>query len=843
LCNNTMIRSAAGLAADFCLRSGNGKEFDMIKSKYRWEMPAAEEHHVAKLSGELGVDRLVAGVLAGRGWTSLEEAALFLEPDADRLTDPFEMKGMTAAVDRIRRAVREGEKIRVYGDYDADGVTSTALMVRLLTSLGANFDTYIPHRSREGYGLNLAAIDLAAEAGVRLLVTVDNGISAVEQIAYASRLGIDVVVTDHHEPPDTLPEAIALVNPKQKDCPYPFKGLCGAGVVFKLAHAMLGRPVPEYADLAAIGTIADLMPLTGENRIIARLGLERLRSLPIAGIRALTKAAGMKPEDLSSGRIAFSLAPRLNAGGRLEHADSALRLLTSATDEEADVYAAELDRLNGERQALVEKTFEEADGLWRSIREADGPVARHAIVLAKEGWNAGIAGLVASRLVEKYYLPAVILAADAESGLCKGSARSIDGFDLYAALAECAELMEHFGGHQAAAGLTMKLDRVSELAARLERIALERISPDDWQPKRRIDLSVSLSDVTLEAVDQLGRLEPFGSGNPTPRIAICNLIIKDSRTMGKENKHLRLTVEQSGTSIEVVAFGMGTHRDRLAPGMRIDLLGELTVNEWNGNRKAQVMFQDYRSEDLLFKDLRNEKDPLAALAPIVREGASDLVVACASQMGYREAIHRFGAAGVPIGLYSDLEAGPLTNAETAASVERHPASASATERTHLVLLGLPEDEQGLRSLKAWLLPERGLELVTVLSDRTSETVKDERKLLFPDRKHFAEVYSMCLKRGEWLDNPDGFQQETAMRTGWPLATVRMMHEVFTDLGFIVASGASRKVVNNPTRRPLEVSARYRKARELHEAKRLSAMSTDELHRWLLSCHCTKPRSP
>ncbi|WP_186438162.1 single-stranded-DNA-specific exonuclease RecJ [Cohnella terricola] len=816
----------------------------MIKSKYRWVMPSAEEHLVAKLSEELRIDRLCAGVLAGRGWTSLEETASFLKPDADRLTDPFEMKGMAAAVDRIRHALREGEKIRVYGDYDADGVTSTALMVRLLTSLGANYDTYIPHRSREGYGLNLAAIDLAAEAGVRLLVTVDNGISAVEQIAYASRLGIDVVVTDHHEPPETLPEAIALVNPKQKDCPYPFKGLCGAGVVFKLAHAMLGRSVLEYADLAAIGTIADLMPLTGENRIIARLGLEQLRSRPIAGIRALTKASGIKPEDLTSGRIAFSLAPRLNAGGRLEHADSALRLLTAATDEEADVYAAELDRLNGERQALVEQTFEEADGLWRSMRETDGFVARHAIVLAKEGWNAGIAGLVASRFVEKYYLPAVILATDAGTGLCKGSARSIDGFDLYAALTECAEWMEHFGGHQAAAGLTMKRVHVAELAARLDRIAQDRISQDDWQPKRRIDLSVSLSDVTLNAVDQLARLEPFGSGNPTPRIAIGNLRIRDSRTMGKESKHLRLTVEQSGTSIEVVAFGMGAHCDRLPPGMRIDLLGELTVNEWNGNRKAQVMFQDYRSEDLLFKDRRHEKDPLAALDLLVSEGASDLVVVCASQTGYREAMHRFGTTGVPIGLYSDMEDDPLTNAETAAAAERDPATASASEqeRSHLVLIGLPDDEQGLRSLKAWLLPERGLELVTVLPDRTSETFKDEKQLLFPDRKHFAEVYSMCLKRGEWLDNPDGFQQETALQTGWPLATVRMMHEVFAELGFIAASGASRKVVNNPTRKPLEESARYRKAREIHEAKRLPVLSTDELHRWLQSCHNAKPQN-
>jgi len=810
----------------------------MIRSKYRWDMPQPAAERENKLISELGVGRLVAGALARRDWNEIEEARAFLEPSAEALLDPYQMKGMAEAVERIGRAAREGERIRVYGDYDADGVTSTALMIRLLTELGATFDTYIPHRSREGYGLNNAAIDLAAAAGVRLLVTVDNGISAVEQIAYATSLGIDVVVTDHHEPPEQLPtDAIALVNPKQKDCPYPFKGLCGAGVVFKLAHAMLGRPVLEYADLAAIGTIADLMPLTGENRIIARLGLAQLRQAPPAGIRALAKVAGIDIGEISSGRVGFQLAPRLNAGGRLEHADSAVKLLAAASEAEAEAYADELDRLNTERQELVERTTAEADEMWLKLREADGERPRRAIVLAKEGWNAGIAGLVASKLVERYYRPAVILAIDAETGLCKGSARSIDGFDLYAALTDCAELLEHYGGHQAAAGMTLRADNVAELGERLDRIAGERLTDEDWQPKRRVDLCVSLEDVNLRAVDQLAALEPFGNGNPTPRVVLQDVIIKECRTMGKEDKHLRLTVEQEGRSLEVVAFGMGPQRDRMAPGMRIDLLGELSVNEWNGNRKTQMMFQDYRSRHLFVNDRRAERSPWEALERLIGAEAAGLAVACASKAAYHEAVSRYAMAGVTIGLYG-APAGMDASSEIAAAASEDSARLPDDIR-HLVLVGLPKQEREVVALRSWLLPERGLERVTVLADGepgAGSRPQPGKEGEFPERRHFAEVYARCRKRGSWLDSPDGFVRETAEATGWPLAAVRMMHEVFVELGFIAVDGVSRKVVANPPRKELSESSRYRKAKEQAALRRVAEMTEEELRSWMTACH-------
>jgi single-stranded-DNA-specific exonuclease len=809
----------------------------VIKSKYRWDLIAPDDGLVVKLMQELNVSRLVAGVLAARGWSSLAETSAFLHPDDSQLLDPFLMKDMAAAVERISRAIREGERIRVYGDYDADGVTSTALMIRLLTELGATFDTYIPHRNREGYGLNLAAIDLAAEAGVRLLITVDNGISAVDQIAYATLQGIDVVVTDHHEPPELLPRAAAVVNPKQKDCPYPFKGLSGAGVVFKLAHAMLGRPVLEYSDLAAIGTIADLMPLSGENRVIARLGLEIMRRQPITGIRALSKVSGVKIEDLNSGRIGFSLAPRLNAGGRLEHADMAVKLLAAVGDEEADRLANELDALNVERQLLVNQTVIEANDMWHSLRSSEGNRRRNVIVLSKKGWNAGIAGLVASKLVERYYRPVIILAEDSTTGHCKGSARSIDGFDLYAALSECADLMEHFGGHQAAAGMTISREKVEELADRLHALAEVWLSEEDWQPKKRVDLAIPLPEITLKAVDQLASLEPFGNGNPTPRVVIKDVSIRETRTMGKESKHLRITVEQAGQSMEAVGFGMGDQRDRLVPGMRLDLLGELSVNEWNGNRKVQVMFQDFRSQHLLLNDRRMERDMWTALESLVMNQPAGIVIACSSMSLFKEAITRFGHSEIPILIYTDTRPDHKAAVTQSAATSEQEGLPLGGWR-HLIMLGFPANDPEVRLLRQWLAPAREVESVTVFSDPHTGSQTGDLMHVFPERKHFAEIYAMCRKRVSWLDTPDGFLQETALATGWPLSTVRMMHEVFIELSFIAAEGASRKIVSEPPRRELEESVRYRKSRMLSDGLRLAAMTTEQLHQWLSECHST-----
>ncbi|MFC5700466.1 single-stranded-DNA-specific exonuclease RecJ [Cohnella faecalis] len=804
----------------------------MFASRYRWEWREPDEAGARDLAEKLGLPMLVAKVLSSRGWTDPDAVERFLNAGEQGLEDPFLMKGMTEAVERIRRALKEGERIRVYGDYDADGVTSTALMSRLLAKLGASFDTYVPHRSREGYGLNNGAIDLAAEAGVKLIVTVDNGISAAAQIAYAREIGIDVVVTDHHEPPELLPEsACAIVNPKQRDCPYPYKGLAGAGVAYKLAHALLGRPATEYSDLAAIGTIADLMPLTGENRIIARLGLSMMRNDPSLGIQALAAVCGIEAKELSSGRIGFGVAPRLNAGGRLDSAESAVRLLVTEDRSEAERIAGELDLLNSERQRLVEETVKEAEAKWEQRRSDWGGQGPRVIVLTGEGWNAGVAGLVASKLVEKHYRPAIVLAYDAGTGKCKGSARSIEGFDIHAALSECSSLMDHFGGHQAAAGMTLAIDKVPELELALDRIAGERLTAEDWQPKKRVDLVCELTDASLSAVEELSRLEPFGSGNATPRVLIRDLSLRECRTLGKDGKHLRMTVVREGRPLEAVGFGLGECVERLAGGVSVDLLGELSVNEWNGNRKVQLILQDFRSDELQVFDLRDAKDAWKELDKLARSRRGSLLALSPSPRTAGEAKEREGLEGIAVLPYDFDRSGIAATLREVAAGSMLEAEQSGGPR-HLALLGLPEKPEEAEALGQVLSELKRLESVHIfkLPGRRSEPGASGSS--FPDRSRFGEAYAMFRERGAWIDGPDGYLRQISIRTGMSLAVVRMMQEVFEELGFIRARGAERKMNDNPPRKPLEESERYRKAKRQAEALRLADMPKERLAEWL-----------
>lgn len=791
----------------------------MIPARYRWEWNEPDERLAREMADKLGIPLLAARVLVSRGWTEEEAASFFRPADGETLADPLLMKGMAEAAERIRRAIADGEHIRVYGDYDADGVTSTALMTRLLSSLGAKFDTYIPHRSREGYGLNRNAIELAKAAGASLIVTVDNGVSAADQIAYARELGVDVVVTDHHEPPAVLPQPVALVNPKQPGCAYPFKGLCGAGVAFRLAQALLGRLPRELADLAAIGTVADLMPLVGENRMIVRMGLERMRSEPSPGIRALAAACGTSPAELTSGRIGFALAPRLNAGGRLERADGAVRLLTTEDPEEAERLARDLDRLNADRQRLVEVTVEEAEELWQRRKGAAGGEGPNVIVLSRSGWNAGIAGLVASKLVERHYRPAVILAEDPETGMCKGSARSIDGFDLYAALTDCADLMEHYGGHQAAAGMTLRKAYIEALEERLHRIAAERLGPEDWQPKKRADLVCTLEEMTLEAAEALARLEPFGNGHPVPGMLLQGVRIRESRSLGKDGKHVRLTVEQRGTTLETVGFGLGALTQRLSAGRNVDLLGELGVNEWNGSRRVQFTIQDLRSDELHWKDRRGIGDPWRELGKLAEREPERLLVLCAtsqlagmtaSRLGSKVRTVSLPASSSGEGLAFPFAAGGETAASRETGVRRPPNGPLRI----LAVLGLPDNEPDIDRLRGFLASGSGWEAVYLFGARTGRELPNRL-----ERNDFARVYALLKKQGSWIDGPDGYLHRAAHLTGLPLAAVRLIQDVFEELGFIRTRGAERAIVTDPPKRSLDESERY--ARMVRQAETAS----------------------
>ncbi|MBD2870417.1 single-stranded-DNA-specific exonuclease RecJ [Paenibacillus arenilitoris] len=570
----------------------------MIHRKTRWALApwrTEDDEKAKELAAALNLPPLVARLLVGRGYADPPSAERFLRGGHELFHDPYLLLGMKEAVERIRLAAERNEKIRIYGDYDADGVSSTSLLVHLFRALGLDFDYYIPHRALEGYGLNRAAIGLAAADGVGLIVTVDTGISAFDEIEYAKEAGIDVVVTDHHEPPDNIPKAVAVVNPKQKNCLYPFKGLAGVGVAFKLAHALLGRPPLEWTDIVSLGTIADLMPLTDENRIMVRYGLDRLRRHAPTGFRALAEAGGMELAAMTSTTVAFGIAPRINAAGRLDHAKRAVELLTTDDYDQAILTALSLDNLNKERQRVVDSIVKEAEQQWSAkceAAEAKGEEPPPVIVLAGEGWNVGVIGIVASKLLERNYRPVIILGIDEATGMCKGSARSIDGYDLHAALTACDELLDHYGGHQAAAGMSLHRDRLEPFEKRLGELAAEWLTDEDWVPKTAVDLACSVSEATIETIDELSLLEPFGMGNPSPRLLFQGAELADRRTIGKESKHLKLALGGGRRLLDGIGFGMGQLAEGLKPGCRIDAIGELSINEWNGQRKPQLHLHD-----------------------------------------------------------------------------------------------------------------------------------------------------------------------------------------------------------------------------------------------------------
>jgi single-stranded-DNA-specific exonuclease len=536
----------------------------------------------------------VERLLVMRGLDTPEKIAAFLHPAKENLGDPFLLKGMAEAVELIRRAVACGQKIAVYGDYDADGVTSTALMVRTLRMLGASVEAYIPDRFREGYGLHAEALCELARRGTRLLVTVDTGISSVEEVDMASRLGMTVIITDHHQPPPELPQADALINPKQPGCPYPFKQLAGVGVALKVAQALLDEVPPELLQLAAVGTISDLMPLVDENRVLVALGLQQLNRQPLPGIQALARQAGLRGE-WNSEAIGFILGPRLNAAGRLAHAMEAYRLLMAENEEAAGEAALRLEQLNRQRQQLVEQVFREAEQqlVEQDMARALPPGSASGYVLASASWHAGVIGIAAARLVEKYHRPFILLSVEEESGLAKGSGRGVDGLDLYQVLLSCSQWLEKFGGHQQAAGMTLQASRIAGFRDAFVEEVGRRLADADTQPRTEVEMFCPLEAVDLSLVEDLRRLEPFGPGNPRPILYFGPVSVAEARPLGKEGNHLKLALRgKDGRMVEAVGFHCPDWVQRIASGSRAYVIGSLGTSEWNGIRRPQILLKD-----------------------------------------------------------------------------------------------------------------------------------------------------------------------------------------------------------------------------------------------------------
>ena len=585
-------------------------------------LTAQEEALQQQLQRELNISSAAARMLVVRGIQSAEEARLFIRPSLDRLHDPFLMKDMDKAVERLHQAITQGEKILIYGDYDVDGTTAVALMHRFLSGIGNQqteidpitnnqypvpaIDYYIPDRYTEGYGVSTQGIDYAAAQGCTLIITLDCGIKAVEKVEYATSKGIDVIVCDHHTPGDELPAAVAVLNMKRHDCPYPYKDLSGCGVGFKLAQAYAQRYLAPISDdrypitettlmpllqLLAMSIASDIMPVTGENRILAHYGIQQLNKNPFAGIQAIMRVAAIEQNKLTINDLVYKIGPRINACGRMKSGRAAVELLITDDAQLAMQSAEEVNTNNEERQKCDLKTKEEA--LQLLLEDPTYPNKRSTVVFSPN-WHKGVVGIVASRLTEVYYRPTIVLTAD-ENGIVSGSARSVGGFDIYSAIDSCRDLLTNFGGHVYAAGLSMHKDNLHAFKERFEAYVAKHIREDQLQPTIDIESEIQLDNIDASLYNVIRYLGPFGPGNPRPIFLTRRLINhRDTRKVGKTGEHLRLDVTDRTAAITGIAFGRADMAEYIQNGNPIDICYELEENTFRGITTIQMVVQDIK---------------------------------------------------------------------------------------------------------------------------------------------------------------------------------------------------------------------------------------------------------
>lgn len=565
----------------------------------KWVIKNIADAKSEDLSRSLGVCRIAARVLAGRGIDTVEEGKRFLSPALSAMLDPLLLKGMQAAVERLLLARKSAETVCIYGDYDVDGITGTALLVSFLRQVGLTCNYFIPNRFDDGYGLNEEALQRIITSGATLIMSVDCGITALKEAAFCQKAGVDLIILDHHTPGGSIPEAAAVVNPLQPGCSYPFKMLAGVGVAFNLLVALRGcmrregmfgagdePDLREWLDLAALGTIADVVPLVGQNRIYAFYGLQQLENPRRPGIAALKKVAGIM-ESVTCGQVGFRLAPRLNAAGRMESAVPGVELLLSVSSDECSVIAEELDTANAERQAVERSILDDAAAM---IDGGGSYPACKSIVLASRDWHQGVIGIVASRLVERYHRPTILIAID-ENGCAKGSGRSIPGFHLLEALTACSVHLERFGGHRHAAGVGLNAENIDRFAAAFEAVAGQILGDKELVPTLDLDGDVCPAEVDLALADELHRMEPFGAGNPEPALLMRGVTVVERRIVG--DGHLRLRLSAEGQVFNAIAF-----RQAECPTEGVmDVAFFPETNRWNNSTTLQLRIKAMRKAE------------------------------------------------------------------------------------------------------------------------------------------------------------------------------------------------------------------------------------------------------
>lgn len=747
----------------------------MLKAKTRWVLKEVDEGLREDMEKTLQLSPLLTRLLLARGIDTPEKAVSFLSGEEKDFYDPFLLHDMDKAVERVKQAIAYGEPILIYGDYDADGVTSTSILVHTMRQAGAVFQYYIPNRFTEGYGLNEDALRKAAEKGFSLVITVDTGISAVKEAELAKELGLDLIITDHHEPPAEIPNAYAVINPKKPGCTYPFPMLAGAGVAFKFAHALLGSFPSFILDIAGVGTIADLVPLVDENRLFAKHGLLAIEHSSNPGIQALKKVCGIEKGPITAYHVGFGMGPRINATGRLESADRAVKLLTTNHREEADRWAKELDDLNKERQLLVESITEEAIAAVTMLPEEE----RNVLVVAGEEWNEGVIGIVASRLVEKYYRPTIVLSINKESGKAKGSARSIEGFNMYEALTICNDLLPHYGGHPMAAGMTLAAKDLNEFRKRLNSLADEWLTKEDYQPITKVDAICSLQEMNLNTINEINKIAPFGIGNPSPRILLKQVELAEARAIGKEGNHMKCQFVSASGQLDGVGFKMGELLSELTLSTEVEVVGELTVNEWNQIRKPQFIIRDLSIPEIRIFDWRGITDKHGKVFTIAEKGESHLLV---FRPHNRDQVLN---QDFPPPIYVPEDEGEET-----------------VEITRAILYDLP---QSYNELQEALKRYPALEQIYCLF-----TEEKSPLTAFPGRNQFTEIYKSIFqhKRVRKADLP-----LLAKAKGMSPNSVSFIFAVFHDLGFVRQEMEEYILEATHGKRDLADSLLYRRERE------------------------------
>ena len=556
----------------------------------RWEVKKSDSAIVQKLAKDLDVSEIVAHLLALRGIKTFTEAKLFFRPELSHLHDPFLMKNMDLAVKRIETAISKKQKILVYGDYDVDGTTSVAMMYSFLKKYNQNIEYYIPCRYEEGYGISLKGIDYANANNFALIIALDCGIRDIEQIDYANEKGIDFILCDHHTPADKIPNAIAVLNPKQKDCNYPYKELSGCGVGFKLIQAYCINndisfdEIIEYLDLLTVSIGADIVPMTGENRVLAFYGLKQINSTPRVGLKALMDAAS-KTKELTISDVVFGIAPRINAAGRIEHAKKAVEILVEQDYDRAKSFADGIEENNKIRKDLDQSITKQALEMVDETKKST--------VVFSQKWHKGVVGIVASRLIESYYKPTIVLAEN--DGLLTGSARSVHDFDLYEAISKCAHLCQKFGGHKYAAGLSIKKENLHPFIDAFEKVVSETITEDQLSPKIEVDMEIDINDVDEKLFRIIKQFAPFGPLNLAPAFISKGVIDTGyGKKLGADKFHLRINAKTVTGSIGGIGFGMGNFFDNIKDYQEFDICYTIEENEWNGKKSLQLMLADIK---------------------------------------------------------------------------------------------------------------------------------------------------------------------------------------------------------------------------------------------------------